>query len=124
MDEIHTAASGNLKISEDVISTVTKLTVKEVKGVHSLALSPANLKDALLKVDANRPIRISLNGDVAQIDISVNLRYGFKIREVAEEIQTSVKDAVQNMTGVTVSKVNVYVAGVKFREDASDQTVS
>ena len=121
MDEIHTAASGNLKISEDVISTVTKLTVKEVKGVHSLALSPANLKDALLKVDANRPIRISLNGDVAQIDISVNLRYGFKIREVAEEIQTSVKDAVQNMTGIVVSKVNLHITGVSFAGEAAPE---
>ncbi len=121
MEQMNNTASGNLKISEEVICTVTKLTVKEVKGVHSLALSPASFREALFRADANRPIRITLNGDVAEIDVSVNLRYGYKIKDTAEEIQNSVKDAVQNMTGVTVSKVNVYVAGIKFNEAANEK---
>ena len=48
----------------------------------------------------------------AQIDLYVNLLYGYKIKEVAEEIQKQVKSMVQNMTGITVSKVNIKVTGI------------
>ena len=52
------------------------------------------------------------SADSAQIDLYVNLLYGYKIKEVAEEIQKKVKSMVQNMTGITVSKVNIKVTGI------------
>ena len=39
-----------------------------------------------------------------------------KIRNVAQSVQSNVKEAVQNMTGRLVSKVNVIVAGIDFEE--------
>jgi uncharacterized alkaline shock family protein YloU len=116
LEQNKTLTSGSLKISEDVISTVAKLTINEINGVHSLAPSSASVMEIVAKTGATKSIKIDLNGDVAQIDISVILKSGHKIKDVAERIQTAVKDAVQNMTGVAVSKVNIYVAGVKFDE--------
>ena len=40
----------------------------------------------------------------------------YRVKTVSEQIQQRVKDAVQDMTGVTVSRVDVYVAGIKARE--------
>ena len=59
------------------------------------------------------------NDDVAVIDVYVNLKYGAKIPIVSENIQKSVKNAVQNMTGIVVAKVNIFVVGITFDEAAA-----
>lgn len=43
---------------------------------------------------------------------------GYKIPAVAEKVQKAVKESVQSMTGITVSRVNMVVAGVRFSEAA------
>ena len=107
---------GSLKISEDVVATIAGLATKEVQGVASLANAPANIKGLILKNTVSKSIKIELNDDVAVIGVYVNLTYGAKIPEVAEKIQNNVKSAVQSMTGITVSKVNVFIVGIDFSE--------
>lgn len=113
--------SGSLKISQDVLATISNFAAEEIDGVVSLADTYAPIKHFLKKGSIGKPIQISLNDDVAVIDISVNLKYGANIPAVAETLQKAVKDAVQNMTGITVSKVNVHVAGIVFPETAPVQ---
>ena len=113
--------SGSLKISQDVLATISNFAAEEIDGVVSLADTYAPIKNFLKKGSTGKPIQISLNDDVAVIDISVNLKYGANIPAVAETLQKAVKDAVQNMTGITVSKVNVHIAGIVFPETAPVQ---
>ncbi len=116
MEKGRTVQAGSLKISEDVILTITRQAVMDVPGVHSLAQGRFRLKDFLVHSETDNSIKIVLNVDVAQIHVSVNLVYGYKIKEVAQQIQENVKATVQNMTGITVSKVNVFIAGVAKQE--------
>lgn len=113
--------SGNLKMSENVIETISQITVDEIKGVHSLSNKHLSFKDFMLKSDSSRPIRISATGEVATIDIWVNLYYGYNIKDVCTEIQSLVKKEVQTMAGITVSKVNVNVADVIFEDKNTTQ---
>ena len=53
-------------------------------------------------------------GDVAAIDMNIVIKSGEKAFNVAQEVQTAVKENVQNMTGVPVARVNVTVGGVVF----------
>lgn len=105
-------SSCSLHISETVVEKIAKLVVDEIEGVAGMGSSPAQLKDLLFQSSKNKPIRMRLNGDVAELDVYVILKQGFHIKQVAESIQDYVKDAVQNMANVAVSKVNVYVQGV------------
>lgn len=116
MENGRTTQAGSLKISEDVILTVTRQVVHDVEGVYSLAPGHFSLKDFVVRSDMENSIKIILNVDVAQINICVNLIYGYKIKDVAQKIQENVKSTVQNMTGITVSKVNVFIAGVVKEE--------
>ena len=115
---------GNLKISQDVVATVAKFAAREIEGVASMANCPAavNLKKFLVRSQqvkaTNKSINIEMNDDVAIIDVYVNLKYGAKIPVVSENIQKSVKSAVQSMTGIVVAKVNVFVVGISFDEAA------
>ena len=111
---------GSLKISKDVISTIASVAALEIEGVDSL-VAPAGKVGRLFSRSGGRDvIYITLSDDFAEIDLSVNLKYGAKITEVCPAIQNNVKETVQTMTGMAVSKVNVTVAGIAFpsAEDA------
>ena len=105
--------SGKLKISEAVIGKIAQLVVNDVEGVYSMAPSPSRVRDVVLRSDRNKPILTKINAGVAEMDIYVVVKKGYRIKEVAEEIQNYVKESVQNMTAITVAKVNVYVQDVK-----------
>ena len=112
MEAKENTATGTLRISEEVISRIAEQSVKDVKGFGGFCEPKASLKEIAFKSDAKSPVKITLSGDVAQIDLSIDIKSGAKIKDVCESIQKTVKADVQSMTNVTVSKVNIYVGGI------------
>ncbi|MEF9852486.1 MAG: Asp23/Gls24 family envelope stress response protein [Hydrogenoanaerobacterium sp.] len=108
---------GSLKISQEVIATIASAAAKEISGVAGMALCPANIKTFLAKSPSAKSINITITDDIAVIDVYVILKQGAKIPTVSENIQKSVKDAIQTMTGIVVSRVNVFVSGISFDEN-------
>ncbi|MFT8889345.1 MAG: Asp23/Gls24 family envelope stress response protein [Ethanoligenens sp.] len=107
------AEEGSLKISEDVIATIAGTAAADVKGVAGLSLRPlSDTKGIVRRKPGHRAIRMEMHDGEAVLDLFVNLYLGAHIPEVATELQMRVKDAVQTMTGISVSKVHVHVAGV------------
>ena len=104
------AVKSKLKISDDVMKTVAKLAALDVKGVAGLS----GEINKMSKLRGNSPIRIHMIGDVAAIDMDIKIKSSAKAFSVAQEVQTAVKENVQNMTGVPVARVNVTVCGVVF----------
>ena len=66
------------------------------------------------------PVRVTLDGDEIKIFVYINIAINAKIQPVAEKVQKVVKEAVQNMTGRLVSKVNVIIASVENEEPVKD----
>ncbi len=114
---------GSVIISEDVLASIATNAAKDVDGVSSFSNRPVDvvstIKSGSLKVMS--PVRIHQNGDDITINIYLNLEPNKKIRTVAQSVQSGVKEAVQNMTGRLVSKVNVIVAGIDFEECGADE---
>ncbi|MBR6670726.1 MAG: Asp23/Gls24 family envelope stress response protein [Ruminococcus sp.] len=108
MDKNNSSVKGVLKISEDVIITVARLAASDVKGVAGLKDS----SDCIFK--KNNAIKISMMGDVVAISVSIIVNSDERASTVAAKVQNAVKENVQNMTGVTVARVNVIVAGIEF----------
>ena len=107
---------GTLKVSSAVIVSIAETAASEIEGV---ALSSANklavMADAPLAKKFVSPIKVKFSGDSAVIEVSVITEIGHKAFEVSKKVQENVKSSVQNMTGITVSKVNVKVIGVKSK---------
>ena len=110
-------SAGGLKISREVIAAIARIAALETKGVDSLA-EPSNIRGFLPRI--KKAILIALIDDFVNIEISVNLKYGANIPQVCAEIQNTVKDNIQTMTGKAVSKVNIFVAGIVFPDEAPD----
>ena len=111
---------GGLVISEDVISSIAINAAKDIKGVSSFPIRPTDIK-GVFKVGSSsiKAVRVDSNDNEIIIKINVNLKSGSKIQSVCEEVQSSIKDAVQNMTGRVVTRVDVNVCGVDFEESAA-----
>lgn len=106
---------GSLQISTDVIAKIARLATLEVEGVRGVRAETLSAKNLLGK-SIPKPITVQLVDDVAEITVSLVVSYGCKIPAVSEKVQENVKNAVQNMTSITVSKVNLVVVGVAVEE--------
>lgn len=113
------SGAGSLKISHDVIASIAGYTATEVEGVAGLASISTNLAGWLWEKQIVKPVTVTLNDGVAVIDISLLIRSGSKIPAVSKRVQAAVKEAVQNMTGIVVSRVNLNISGIHFAEDAA-----
>ena len=60
----------------------------------------------------SKGVRVEVMGDVANVDVSLNIAYGYAIPEVSAKVQEKVKTAIENMTGLEVSIVNIRIASV------------
>lgn len=119
MDVSPKPKKGTLKVSENVIISITKNATMEVDGVYKIADRPFNIRKLFSsKIDSSM-IDVTMLDGVAKIAISIVVVNGYNIVSVCEEIQERVKSAVQSMTGVTVSKVNISVIDVQFGDSAA-----
>lgn len=112
---------GGVIISEEAVSSIVTNAAKDVNGVTGFSNKPddvvSTIKKGSLKVMS--PVRVFQDGDDLDISVYINIASGIKIQPVAEEVQRVVKEAVQNMTGKLVSKVNVIIASVEDDEPES-----
>lgn len=112
---------GKLTISEEVLESIAMNAAKDIEGVSSFSNRPndvvSTIKQRSLKVMS--PVRILQDGDDLNVSIYINVKQNVKIQEIAVAVQQNVKEAIQNMTGKLVSKVNVIIAGIDFEAKAS-----
>ena len=104
--------NGSLQISTDVIGKIAKLAATEIDGVVDVCAGSAGMRSFLGKVNLQKPVSVELLENVAEITVSLSVRYGSQIPAVCEKVQENVKSAVQNMTSITVARVNIVVVGV------------
>lgn len=114
MAEIKRNIPGALKIGENVIASIVSNSVKEIDGVHSILPAKKSIRQLFLNEENYGDIDIALNDGVVEISLKIVIKSGHKAISVAEEVQSEVKNAVQCMTGITVSRVNVVIADISF----------
>lgn len=107
---------GGLKISMSVIEKVARLAALEVDEVKDVSVGTTGVKGFFARTNLPKAVEVNMYGGVAEITISVIVKYGCRLPSVCKAIQQSVKSGVQNMTDITVSKVNIVVSGVEAVE--------
>ena len=103
-----------IKISDDVVAVIAGVAVSEVPGVAGMAGGFAGGISEVFSGKKNlaKGIKVEIDEKNAKIDVNIIVEYGTRIPDVAFEIQTRVKKAVESMTGLKVEEVNVHVQGV------------
>ena len=114
MSQVKNEVNKSLQVSENVIAGVVVNAAKEVEGVYEIAPVKKSLKQIWLKEESFGEINVDMIDDVLVLSIGIILENGAKAAAVAEQVQQTIKSAVQNMLGLAVTKINVTVRGVKI----------
>ena len=108
---------GNIRIADDVVKTIAAKAAADVEGVYKLA---GGVVDEVSKIlGKKRPtngVKVEVGEVECNIEIYIVIKYGYKIPEVAEEVQKNVLEEVSRLSGLKVVEVNVYVQNVKMEE--------
>ena len=97
---------GEVKIADEVVAIIAGLAATEVEGVGSMA---GNITNELV---SKLGIRVEVLDGKVSVDVALNISYGYSIPEVSAKVQDRVKNAIENMTGLEVSIVNIRIASV------------
>ena len=109
---------GEVKISTDVVAAIAALAATEIDGVYSMAGNITNeLIGKLGMKNLSKGVKILMEGGIVRVDMMVVVNYGYSIPEVSGQVQERVSQQIENMTGLSVSEVNVRIAGVKLEEN-------
>lgn len=104
---------GEVQIASEVVTAIAGISASEVEGIQSM--SGGGLNDIAGKFGVknhSKGVKVEINGDKVELDVAVNVRFGYSIPKVSEKIQEKVSQAINSMTGLEVTKVNVRVAGI------------
>ena len=118
--EISLGNNNAIKIADDVVAVIAGVAVSEIPGVANMAGGFAGGITEVLSGKKNmaKGIKVDIiNEKETKIDVNIIVEYGTRIPNVAYEIQTKVKKAVETMTGLKVLEVNVHVQGVNINNE-------
>lgn len=116
---------GIVKISDEVVGVIAGLATTEIKGIVGMSASLVGGITQILsgKKNLSKGVKVTVGENSAAIDLYVVVEYGIRIPDVALEVQENVRKAVESMTGLDVSAVNVHVQNVMVPKvmDVSDE---
>jgi uncharacterized alkaline shock family protein YloU len=106
---------GKITIVEDVISMVAGNAAIECAGIVAMASKRATdgIVELLGRENMRRGVRVQTTEEGAVIDLFIIVEYGVAISAVATTVVETVKYRVETLAGVTVSKINVTVEGIR-----------
>ena len=107
------ASKGEIKIADEVVAIIAALAATEVEGVASMAGNITNeLIGKLGMKNLSKGVKVDVLEGIVTVSLALNLKYNSSIVEVSARVQEKVKNAIENMTGLEVSIVNVRIASV------------
>ncbi|MCF8010037.1 MAG: Asp23/Gls24 family envelope stress response protein [Clostridiales bacterium] len=87
---------GKLTISQHALSSISKISAEQVKGVY-----------------CTKGIHLKRVADGINIYLNLVLQHGLKMDCLCKNVQTVVKEQLENMTGLYVAQVNIFIIGVR-----------
>ena len=115
--------SGQITYANEVIATIVSVATTEVEGISGIAGSGA-LSGILAKGKTPRGVKVDMNGENVDVDVSVTVDYGMPIQKVGRNAQENVRKSIESMTGLHVEKVDLHVVGVSFEKENQEMQQS
>ena len=109
---------GTVKIADDVVAMIAALAATEVEGVAAMSGNMTN--ELLSRVGVKsmaKGTRVEVMQKKVKVDLAITIEYGFNIPATCQRVQTKVKNAVENMTGLEVNDVNIRIAGINVARE-------
>ena len=107
---------GTVVIDKEVIATYAGSVAVECFGIVGMAA--VNMKDGLVKLLKRESLTHGIQIEISDensltLNFHVIVAYGVNILSVSDNLMNNVKYKVEEFTGMTVDKINIFVEGVR-----------
>lgn len=110
-----------------MVSKIAGLSAREVHGVYDLGGGASRLVGQLREripgatTNHAQGVSVEVGEKQAAVDIDIVAEYGVAIADLAAGIRRNVIAAIEKMTGLEVTEVNITVNDVHVEDDTDDQ---
>lgn len=117
------SAQGKTTIADTVVSKIAGIAAREVQGVYDLGGGATRVVGALREripgasVNRSQGVSVEVGEKQAAVDIDIVADYGVSIPDLANGLRRTVIAAIERMTGLEVTEVNVTVHDVHLDDD-------
>lgn len=116
----------DMMITDEAIAVMAGVAASEVKGVAGMSGGFAGgIAEVFGRRNPSKGVKVVTKNDVTTVDLYVVVKYGYRIPDLAFEIQENVKNTIESLSGISVDAVNIHVQGVDYRQyDAQNESES
>ena len=108
---------GTVHVADDVVAIIAGLAATEVKGVAAMAGNITNeLMSKVGRKNLAKGVKVAVNGKKVKVALAIMMEYGYNIPGTCSKVQERVKSAIENMTGLTVTDVDIRIASVDMNK--------
>ena len=105
---------GAVQVHHNAIASIARIAALKVEGVVDTGGSFVDgIVGMMGKKDSPHGIRVEVTGNDVTLELQVIVEFGSSISQLAWQVQHEVRQAVQQMTGKNVQRVDVIVQGVQ-----------
>ena len=109
---------GEVHISDEVVAIIAGLAATEIEGVQSMAGNITNeLVSKLGMKNISKGVKVTISDDSVEVSLALNIKYGYEIPAVSKKVQDKVKSAIETMTGLTVTAVNIKIVSLNIEAE-------
>jgi len=117
-------AEGDTTVTDGVIAKVAGLAVRDIPGVHALGGGAARvigqLRDRIGQTDLTQGIAVDVQEAGVAFQVTLVAEYGVPLQDVAAEVRAAISEAVRELVGRPVARVDVTVADIVLPGEDSD----
>ena len=110
---------GQIEVASEVLEVIAGIATTEVEGVAATRGSFASgVVERFGKKVHSKGIKASMTDDgLIAVDVFCSVKYGFSVPKIAKEVQSSIRQAILNMTSIETNEVNVHITGIQFEKE-------
>lgn len=109
---------GTVQIADDVVAMIASLAATEVEGVSAMAGNITNeLMSKVGMKKLTKGVKVDILASKVRVNLAITMDYGYNILSTSQQVQNKVKSAIENMTGLTCTDVNIRIAAINMKKD-------
>lgn len=115
---------GKIEIAPEVIEVIANMATLQVEGVVNL--SGGMVVDLVDRIGGRKTsgkgVKVDIGEKEAAVDVYIIVEFGYRIPDTAHKVQENVRNSIEKMTGLFVTKVNVHIVDVQLKQEKKEST--
>lgn len=108
---------GQVQIADEVVAIIAGLAATEVEALPAWRQYHKRTGQQTGQESLSKGIRVKVEDGIVNVNVALNIAYGYSVPKTCKKVQEKVKAAIENMTGLEVEKVDIQIANVSISKE-------